>query len=131
MEEKNIIIINTDGTHEIVPAVPEAMLQQLQGIVDGFIEIVRMQRVRQPVDAAVGDAARFLCCVVNDCGLLQNLRWNATATWLMGYPEMLAGRAAILMEGLNENGEPDLLPLNKKQAVQISQCLIGLGSRRM
>ena len=131
MKEKNIVIINPDGTHEIVPAVPEALLDQLQGIVDGFIEIVRMQRVRQPVADAIGEASRFLVCVVDDCGLLSNRKWNPTATWLLGYPEMLAGRAAVLMEGLNEDGEPDILPLNKRQATRISQCLIALGSRKV
>ena len=122
MENSKKILVTWPGyRHAVIDADPEDLLSQLQRYVCGRIEIVRSSR-RWPVVLG-DDLDRHLVCVVNDEGLLHMMRINEAATRITWYPGILVGPAVFLREGLNEDGEPDLLPLKAEEAQRLAAML--------
>ena len=118
---KKILVTWPGYRHAVIDADQEDLLSQLQRYVCGHIEIVRSSR-RWPVVLG-DDLDRHLVCVVNEEGLLQMLRVNEAATWITWYPGILVGPAVFLREGINEDGEPDLLPLKAEEAQRLAAML--------
>lgn len=122
MENSKKILVTWPGyRHAVIDADPEDLLSQLQRYVCGRIEVVRSSR-RWPVVLG-DDLDRHLVCVVNEEGLLHMMRINEAATWITWYPGILVGPAVFLREGLNEDGEPDLLPLKAEEAQRLAAML--------
>ena len=69
--------------------------------VGGWIEVVRPVRLGRPY-----------CMVVNEEGLLRNLPMNVLGSFLYGSP--IAGDIVLLREGINSDGEYDLLGLTEQ-----------------
>ena len=118
---KKILVVWPGYRHAVIDADPEDLLSQLQRYVCGHIEVVHSTG-RLPVVLG-DDLDRHLVCVVNDEGMLKPLRINEAATWLTCYQGVLFGPAVYLREGLNEDGEPDLLPLRAEEAQLLAALL--------
>lgn len=74
--------------------------------VGGWIEIVRPARLERPY-----------CMIVNDEGVLLNLPMNMFGSFLygMGYHgNPILGDIVLLKEGINSDGEPDILGLDEQ-----------------
>ena len=74
--------------------------------VGGWIEVVRPVRLGRPY-----------CMVVNEEGLLRNLPMNVLGSFLYGtdkHGSPIAGDIVLLREGINRDGEYDLLGLTEQ-----------------
>ena len=80
--------------------------------VDGYIEIVHPVRLGRPY-----------CMVVNEEGLLRNLPMNVLGSYLYGtdtHGSPIAGNIVLLREGINSDGEYDLLGLTEQDIEYLS-----------
>lgn len=125
----SLICIRPDGTYTIREA-KEDLLHQTHELLQDFFEIVRAQRPAPALVKALPADWQHLILLVPDSGLLNNLPFNLAASWLIGYPQALAGSTIVMTEGLNEDGEPDCLPLNALQLSAVEKALTGVGCRR-
>lgn len=85
---------------------PEPAYKSIGEAVDGWIEIVHPVRLARPY-----------CMVVNEEGLLRNLPMNFLGSYLYGtdtHGHPIAGDIVLLREGINSDGELDLLGLNEQ-----------------
>lgn len=125
-----IVLIREDGDHQILDWEHDS-LHQMQKLVNGCIEIVKNTPHR--LDVVLGDnLSKHLVAVVNDCGMINDMKRNGVATWFLHYPYMLFGPAILMRSGLNADGEPDLLPLRNEEAQLISALLeVGCSSREV
>ena len=74
--------------------------------VGGWIEVVRPVRLKYPY-----------CIVVNEEGMLRNLPMNTLGSFLYGvdnHGSPIAGDIVLLKEGINSDGEYDLLGLTEQ-----------------
>lgn len=71
--------------------------------VGGWIEVVHPARLGRPY-----------CMVVNEEGLLRNLPMNVLGSFLYGTEVRLHGDIVLLREGINSDGEYDLLGLTEQ-----------------
>ncbi len=125
----SLLCIRPDATY-IVREADEDLLSQTHELLQDYFEIVRAQRTAcEGIRRALPDEWQHVILLVPDSGLLNNLPFNLTATWLVGYPQLLAGSAIVMMEGLNEDGEPDCLPLKGYQQRAIRTILQSVGCR--
>lgn len=72
--------------------------------VGGWIEVVRPVRLKRPY-----------CMIANEEGLLLNLPINSFGSFLYGmdyHGNPILGDIVLLKEGINSDGEPDILGLN-------------------
>ena len=72
--------------------------------VGGWIEIVRPVRLKRPY-----------CMVVNEEGMILGLPINSFGSFLYGadyHGNVILGDIVLLKEGINSDGEPDILGLN-------------------
>lgn len=125
-----LLCIRPDGTFTVRDA-DEDLLSQTHDLLQDCFKVVRAQqsccealKMLQPAEWQ-----RYIL-LVPDSGQLNNLPFNLAATWLIGYPLALAGSAIVMTEGLNEDGEPDCLPLNALQLWAVEKVLTGVGCRR-
>ena len=84
---------------EIVQIEDEDLVSSLHNLLDGFFEIVRP-----------GNLPRNIVMLVDDDGMLKGLSINPLATIL--YRGRIFGKAILMREYLNADGEPDLTGLN-------------------
>ena len=83
--------------------------------VDGGIEIVHPVRL-----------GRTYCMVVNEEGLLRNLPMNVLGSYLYGmdtHGSPIAGNIVLLKEGINSDGEYDLLGLTEQDIEYLSNMV--------
>lgn len=74
--------------------------------VGGWIEVVHPVRLKRPY-----------CMIVNEEGVLLNLPMNAFGSFLYGidcYGSPILGDIVLLKEGINSDGEPDILGLDEQ-----------------
>lgn len=74
--------------------------------VGGWIEIVRPVRLKRPY-----------CMIVNEEGVLLNLPINSFGSFLYGmdyHGNPILGDIVLLKEGIDSDGEPDILGLNEQ-----------------
>ena len=84
----------------------ESAYKSIGEAVDGWIEIVHPVRLGRPY-----------CMVVNEEGLLRNLPMNIFGSYLYGtdnHGSPIAGDIVLLREGINSDGEYDLLGLTEQ-----------------
>jgi len=93
---------------EVVELTGES-LDKLQKMVGGFIEIVRPRYLRQPY-----------VMVVNEEGLLYDMPVNNTGSLLYAGITPIVGDVVIMKEGYNDEGEPDLLWMEKQEAQNLA-----------
>ena len=79
-------------------------LELLQRLVVGYIEVVHPDGFPQDV---------VLIC--NEEGKLRELPFNFFVN-ICQYPDAICGTAVFCAEGINADGEPDLIPLTEMQA---------------
>ncbi len=78
--------------------------------VNGYIEIA----------SAMQSGYEDIRIVVNDEGKIRDLPYNDYATYLYGIPEdYIAGDVLICGQGINKDGEPDIIPLPFSRAYDI------------
>ena len=107
-----MIAIYIKATDEISYAIiGEDTLHGMQELVGGYIEIVHPIYLRRPY-----------VMIVNEEGLLRDLPINNTGSLFYGGP--IVGNVLILKEGLNEDGEPDLLSLDDGEAHELMDELL-------
>ena len=107
-----MIAIYIKATDEINYAIiGEDTLHGMQQLVGGHIEIVRPVYLRRPY-----------VMIVNEEGHLLELPINNTGSLLYAGP--IAGNVLILKEGINEDGEPDLLSLDDGEAHELLDELL-------
>ena len=137
MENNKIVVIADAGlSFKITDWNSDRSLDQLQNAVGGWIEIVHM--IKPPhglTQLLAGDALR-LVAVVDEEGKIKNKRYNLAGTFIVGYPDFLCGYPdflcgpiVIMKRGVNDDGEPDLLPLSDGEAEAVAQVLRGIGVR--
>lgn len=83
--------------------------------VDGWIEIVHPVRLGRPY-----------CMVVNEEGLLRNLPMNIFGSYLYGtdnHGSPIAGDIVLLKEGINSDGDYDLLGLTEQDIEYLSNMV--------
>ena len=129
-EKNTMVVLRTDGTHDIVQ-LNAGLLDTIHQLVGGFFEIVRTDDPCTGFRKVLGGDADKIVMLVNDEGLLLGLDWNLLASYTVGYKHPICGNVAYMMEGFNEDGEPDLLPLTEEQSTAISIILSACGSRRV
>ena len=120
MENKKAVIeIKTDGEIRLHETAPDAdILTTLQGIVGGYIEVVPT-------------SLRGVFLVVNEEGLVDELPCNPVASILMEHGSYIAGNAALTVEGVDENGERDLAPMDSKFAEIVADAVQQLYKRAL
>ena len=88
--------------------------------VNGYIEIV----------PAMQPGYEDIRSVVNDEGKIRDLPYNDYATYLYGIPEdYIAGDVLICGQGINDDGEPDIiaLPIDRAGDIWLEAVLIYVG----
>jgi len=81
--ENKVILLNVNGTREVLSPEQKPTLQQMQGWVGGYIETIRVQY-----------GNRRATLVVNEEGLAKNLPVNSQASRIAGFS--VGGNAFIL-----------------------------------
>lgn len=88
--------------------------------VGGWIEIVHPMRLEQPY-----------CMVVNEEGMLRNLPINIFGSFLYGFDRHcipILGEIVLLKEGINSDGEPDILGLDEQEIKHICDMVSAVSS---
>lgn len=100
--------LRTSGEVEVVEV---NGLHDMQKYVDGYIQVVpAVQRTEH------GE----MVCLVNEEGLLrEDLRVNSRAS--VEFNNFLVGDALVITQGTNEDGEFDLLPMDKETAEKAAE----------
>lgn len=90
--------------------------------VGGWIEIVRPVRLKRPY-----------CMVVNEEGMILGLPINSFGSFLYGadyHGNVILGDIVLLKEGINSDGEPDILGLNEQDIKYLCDMVsIGKGAK--
>lgn len=101
---KGIVITTKDEMR--VQEFSEPAHKSIGEAVGGWIEIVRPARLERPY-----------CMIVNDEGVLLNLPMNMFGSFLYGtgyHGNPILGDIVLLKEGINSDGEPDILGLDEQ-----------------
>lgn len=88
--------------------------------VGGWIEIVRPVRLKRPY-----------CMIVNEGGTLRNLPINVFGSFLYGFDRHcipILGNIVLLKEGINSNGEPDILGLDEQEIKHMCDMVSAVSS---
>lgn len=64
--------------------------------------------------------------IVDDCGKFNDQRYNALATLLYNRPDIIFGDVIVGMEGVNDDGEPDIIGIPKKKLDEILLTILAL-----
>ena len=102
----------------------------MKGIVIATNNKIRMQEFSEPAYKSIGDAVggwievvhpvrleRPYCMIVNEEGALLNLPMNMFGSFLYGtdyHGNPILGDIVLLKEGINSDGEPDILGLDEQ-----------------
>ena len=99
------IVITTNNTMR-VQDFSEPAYKSISDAVGGYIEIVHPKRLEYPY-----------CMLVNEEGIVYCLPFNSFCSYLYGtdtHGWPIAGNAVLLKEGVNNDGEPDILGLDEQ-----------------
>jgi hypothetical protein len=99
---KGIVITSNDKMR--VQDFPEPTRKSIGDAVGGYFEVVRPVRLKRPY-----------CMIANEEGVLLNLPMNVFGSFLYGtdyHGNPILGDIVLLKEGINSDGEPDILGLN-------------------
>lgn len=100
-------IVITTKNEMRVQEFPEPAHKSIGDAVGGWIEIVHPMRLEQPY-----------CMIVNEEGMLRNLPINKFGSFLYRVDRHcipILGDIVLLKEGINSDGEPDILGLNEQE----------------
>lgn len=100
-------IVITTKNEMRVQEFPEPAHKSIDDAVGGWIEIVHPMRLEEPY-----------CMIVNEEGLLLNLPINTFGSFLYGVDRHcipILGNIVLLKEGINSDGEPDILGLDEQE----------------
>lgn len=99
-------IVITTKNEMRVQEFSEPVHKSIGDAVGGWIEIVRPVRLKRPY-----------CMIVNEEGVLLKLPINSFGSFLYGmdyHGDPMLGDIVLLKEGINSDGEPDILGLNEQ-----------------
>ena len=102
---KGIVITTNDEMR--VQEFYEPAHKSIGEAVGGWIEVVRPVRLKRPY-----------CMIVNEEGALINLPRNIFGSFLYGtnyHGNWILGDIVLLKEGINSDGEPDILGLDEQE----------------
>lgn len=88
--------------------------------VGGWIEVVHPMRLEQPY-----------CMIVNEEGMFRNLPINNFGSFLYGVDRHcipILGDIVLLKEGINSDGEPDILGLDKQEIKHMCDMVSSVSS---
>lgn len=101
---EQVLRIDTEGQIYLHRA-QDFPLDRLQQLVGGYIEIVHPVGLVYP-----------FAMIVDEEGLLKNKRENWIASYLYNCSSPIVGDVVIMVEGLNRDGERDIVGLTEEQA---------------
>ena len=99
------LVVTTEKTMR-VQEFSEPAHKSIGEAVGGWIEVVRPVRLKRPY-----------CMIVKEGGTLRNLPINVFGSFLYGadyHGNVILGDIVLLKEGINSDGEPDILGLNEQ-----------------
>lgn len=99
------LVVTTEKTMR-VQEFSEPTYKSIGDVVGGWIEVVRPVRLKRPY-----------CMIVNEEGLLLNLPINSFGSFLYGtnyHGNWILGDIVLLKEGINSDGERDILGLDEQ-----------------
>lgn len=99
-------IVITTKNEMRVQEFSEPTYKSIGDAVGGYFEVVRPVRMKRPY-----------CMIVNEEGVLLNLPINSFGSFLYGmdyHGNPILGNIVLLTEGINSDGEPDILGLNEQ-----------------
>lgn len=94
--------------------------QSISDAVGGWLEIVHPKRLKRPY-----------CMIVNDEGLLRNLPLNVFGSLLYGtdyHGNPIVGDIVLIKEGINSNGECDLVGLDEQDIQNLGAMVSAMSS---
>lgn len=113
-------IVITTKNEMWVQEFSEPAYRSIGDAVGGWIEIVHPVRLEQPY-----------CMIVNEEGMLRNLPINVFGSFLHGVDRNcipVLGDIVLLKEGINSDGEPDILGLNEQEIKHMCDMVSAVSS---
>ena len=113
------IVVTTNNTMR-VQEFSEPAHRSIGDAVGGWIEIVHPMRLEQPY-----------CMIVNEEGVLLNLPINTFGSFLYGmdyHGNPILGDIVLLKEGINSDGEPDILGLDEQEIKHMCDMVSAVSS---
>ena len=113
-------IVITTKNEMRVQEFPKPVHKSIGDAVGGWIEIVHPMRLGQPY-----------CMIVNEGGTLRNLPINVFGSFLYGFDRHcvpILGNIVLLKEGINSNGEPDILGLDEQEIKHMCDMVSAVSS---
>lgn len=115
---KGIVITTKDEMR--VQEFSEPAHKSIGEAVGGWIEVVRPVRLKRPY-----------CMIVNEEGALLNLPRNIFGSFLYGtnyHGNWILGDIVLLKEGINSDGEPDILGLDEQEIKHMCDMVSAVSS---
>lgn len=116
----------------------------MKGIVITTKNEMWVQEFSEPAHRSIGDAVggwieivhpmrldRTYCMIVNEEGMLRNLPINKFGSFLYGVDRHcvpIFGDIVLLKEGINSDGEPDILGLNEQEIKHMCDMVSAVSS---
>lgn len=115
---KGIVITTTNEVR--VQEFSKPTYKSLEDAVGGYFEVVRPVRLKRPY-----------CMVVNEEGMILGLPINSFGSFLYGtdyHGNVILGDIVFLKEGINSDGEPDLLGLDEQEVKHMCDMVSAVSS---
>lgn len=119
----------------------------MKGIVITTKNEMRMQEFSEPAHLSIGDAVggwieivhpmrldQTYCMIVNEEGMLRNLPINKFGSFLYGVDRHcipIFGDIVLLKEGINSDGEPEILGLNDQEIKHMCDMVSAVSSGKI
>lgn len=116
----------------------------MKGIVITTKNEMRVQEFSEPAHRSIGDAVggwieivhpmrleQTYCMIVSEGGTLRNLPINVFGSFLYGFDRHcipILGNIVLLKEGINSDGEPDILGLDEQEIKHMCDMVSAVSS---
>lgn len=113
------LVVTTEKTMR-VQEFSEPTYKSIGDVVGGWIEIVHPMRLEQTY-----------CMIVNGEWMLRNLPINVFGSFLYGFDRHcipILGNIVLLKEGINSDGEPDILGLDEQEIKHMCDMVSSVSS---
>lgn len=113
------LVVTTEKTMR-VQEFSEPTYKSIGDVVGGWIEVVRPVRLKRPY-----------CMIANEEGVLLKLPMNIFGSFIYGtdyHGNPILGDIVLLKEGINSDGEPDILGLNEQEIKHMCDMVSAVSS---
>ena len=113
-------IVITTKNEMRVQEFSEPTYKSIGDVVGGWIEVVRPVRLKRPY-----------CMIANEEGVLLKLPMNIFGSFIYGtdyHGNPILGDIVLLKEGINSDGEPDILGLNEQEIKHMCDMVSAVSS---